>query len=150
MSVREYELYHGAAILRLLAIAGDLQVTKLEKFGTGCYLLSGRIGCLIKYSTDRLTPWSFTFNEEHKQTIRKLEQSFSPLLVLLVCRMDGIVSLSGNDLWYLIGDQPGSAAIGVTRRPREMYQVSGPAGTLPRKLSEAAYAKELLNTLPSN
>jgi hypothetical protein len=71
-------------------------------------------------------------------------RGFRCSLILLVCRTDGIVSLSRPDLWPLIGIESGSATIGVARKPRQLCDVSAPFGTLPRKLAESTFANELL------
>jgi hypothetical protein len=144
MPLREYEFYHGAALSRLLSITGELRLVRLSEVGAGCYAINDRIGALIKYATDRLTPWSFTFHADHKQAIRALGATFPDVMILLVCRDDGIVALDQSATLSLIGDDFVSATISVLRKPRQMYLVSGPLATLPRKLADCEYARELL------
>jgi hypothetical protein len=144
LALREYEFYHGAALTRLVSIAEAVYVARLDEVGSGCYALNQKIGALIKYATDRMTPWSFTFTAEHKQALSELRSRYDEVLVLLVCRDDGMVALSYDATMLLIGEGQGTASVSVARRPRQMYSVSGTFGSLPRKLGDAEYAKQLL------
>ena len=148
MALREYEFYHGAALARLVSIAKTVRVARLDEIGSGCYALDEKIGTLIKYATDRLTPWAFTFTAEHKQTLSVLRARYSEVLVLLVCRDDGIVALDYQSTILLIGEGSTTASVSVARRPRQMYSVSGTYGVVARKLGDADYAKQLLG--PAN
>lgn len=119
-------------------------MARLTKIGAGCYAINDTIGLLIKYATDRLTPWSFTFQADHKRAILTLSERFSDVMVLLVCRDDGIVALDRDAIWSIIGDDAVIATVSVSRKARQMYLVSGPLATLPRKLADCDYAKSLL------
>lgn len=142
--VREYEFYHGAAIARLVSISRDLQVKRLDRVGAGCYEFNRTIGSMIKYATDRLTPWGFTFQAEHKRMLKDLQATYGTILLLLVCKDDGIVALDYDAITQLIGSGAGVSAVSVSRRPRQMYQVSGTLGRLSRKLAEMEHARMLL------
>ena len=111
--------------------------------GSGCYALDEKIGMLIKYATDRMTPWAFTFTPEHKRVLLELKERYSQILVLLVCRDDGIVALNYESTVLLIGEEPTTASVSVARKPRQMYSVSGTFGAISRKLGDAEYVKEL-------
>ncbi len=143
MALREYEFYHGAALSRLVSIAETVRVARLDEVGSGCYALDEKIGTLIKYATDRMTPWAFTFTPDHKRALLELKERYSQILVLLVCRDDGIVALNYESTILLIGEEPTTASVSVVRKPRQMYSVSGTFGAISRKLGDAEYVKEL-------
>lgn len=129
---------------RLLSIAGTLQFSRREDIGSGCYVLNGTIGAFIKYATARLTPWSFTFQSPHKTSLRKLDNTFPNVLVLLVCNDDGIVALDYASTILMIGGGEETATISISRRPREMYSVYGTFGRMSKKQGDAEFAKQLL------
>lgn len=147
MALREYEFYHGAALSRLISIADSVQIKKLDDIAFGCYVVNGEIGLLIKYATDRMTPWAFTFTSEHKRALSELKLRYAKVLVLLVCRNDGIVALDYDSALTVIGDGPATAAVSVSRKPRQMYAVSGTNGALSRKLGDADFARQVVQPL---
>ena len=144
MPVREFEFFHGAALARLISIAKNLQVERLNEIGAGCYLFNQTIGSMIKYATDRMTPWGFTFKAEHKRMLVDMHERYDEVLILLVCKDDGIVALDYESLVELIGTNDNVAGVSVSRKPRGMYLVSGPLGALDRKVADSDYAKTLL------
>lgn len=140
MSVREYEQFHGAALLQAIgAFGGQALVALRPDIGSGCYGID-RVGVMLKYAKDRLSPWHFTFTPDHRRMLDRLCEQYSAAGVLLVCNNDGIIVLTAADVETLLGVSPGSGAIGVSRRPRGMALVTGRVGDLPRKLAHGDFS----------
>lgn len=140
MSLREYEQFHGAALLKTISAAGgEAQVVLRPDIGSGCYGVNG-VGLIFKYAKDRLSPWHFTFTADHRWLLDQLGQEYSVAGTILVCNTDGIVVLSAADVETVLGPCPASGAVGVARRPRGMALVTGPCGDLPRKVAQADFS----------
>jgi hypothetical protein len=84
---------------------------------------------MIKYSTNRLTPWQFVVTSDQSAELQSLSTVYDLALLALVCGPDGVVALD----WRVIAEalQPhtdGHPAFSllVKRRRRQQYRVSGP------------------------
>lgn len=75
----------------------------------------------VKYSTSRLSPWTFGFKSEHRNEIANLRKELREVFVTLACGLDGVVCL-GSDEYQQIGP---SGSIRVARQLRQKYVVKG-------------------------
>jgi hypothetical protein len=90
-----------------------------------------------------MSPWQFTFKQEHRVEIEKMCSTLR-VFVVLVCNDDGIVCLSHAELESLIGDQAGQLGwITATRRARQMYGVKGSSGSLETKVGANEFPAKL-------
>jgi hypothetical protein len=62
------------------------------------YSLNGRIGLQIKYATQRMTPWQFTFTISHINSLRELTEEFRHSFLVLVCESDGMICLAADEI----------------------------------------------------
>src|SRR5689334_16183588 len=120
--IREIEQYHGLALVRLVrAFPGDLVLGRCKAAGGSAYLINETVGLLVKYSSKRMPPWNFTFTPDHLSDLRALGLASKDVVVALVCRQDGIVGLSMDDVKAVIDlDAFRQVGISVTRRRREL------------------------------
>jgi len=102
--VREHELFHGAALLKLISSSGT--AVEIKPFahlaGKSSYVVNGKIGIYIKHSALRMSPWSFTFQRVHQDELTQMEKACASVFLLLVCETDGIVALSGQEIKTLL------------------------------------------------
>ncbi len=119
--IREIERYHGAVLARLIRGSGS-HVTEcsLHPRYRSAYVLNHCIAIYVKYSTSRLTPWTFGFKEEHRREITRLSEEFVEVFICLMCGMDGIACLSAQE--YVRLEVGGSIRVG--RGPRQKYTIS--------------------------
>lgn len=83
---------------------------------------------MIKYSTNRLTPWQFVVTSDQSAELHYLSTKYEVALLALVCGPDGVVALD----WRMLKDalpphtdgHP-SFSLQVKRRRREQYRISG-------------------------
>lgn len=146
--IPDYKLYHGAVLIDLLrGFRGDLAITERGEEGRLCsYILNNCVALHIKHSQQRLNPWQFTFTKANVKEIFTLCDGYRSVFAALVCRTDGIVVLSADELTSLLGaKQSDQAWIRVSRRRREWYTVSGGSGELPYK--KAAGTEPILSAL---
>jgi hypothetical protein len=125
--IKQVEFYHGAVLARLVRGRISQGVTiRAYEAGRSGYILNESIGLYVKYSANRLTPWSFNFSSEHQEEISNLKSECTTLFVALVCGEDGIACLSQLEYRALLDDQFESTGwIKVSRRTREKYLLTG-------------------------
>lgn len=104
------------------------------------YTVNDRVALYVKYSTSRLSPWTFGFKVEYQDEIRQLRDEFADTFVTLVCGVDGIACLSGAEYQRVLDDDPRSGEwIKVSRGPRQKYAVSGSDGRTVCKIGDNEY-----------
>ena len=129
MGFKKQEFYEGAA-LHLLARTGRLSSVR---YAAPFFELNDDLALLVKYTTKGRSPWGFTFTPEEQRLLRSraLKQT---TVIGLVCGADGIVGMRYDA--YLTIAVPRSSALHVScyRQHGEHYEVSGPDGTLNKKI----------------
>jgi hypothetical protein len=143
--IREYESYHGVVLSRLLhAVGEDVTLRALTKYGNVAYLVNRTTVLYIKYSSKRLSPWNFSFNNEHRMDILSLHKHFGKVVLALVCGDDGVVAIDFEEFQHLLGIPSEKGAwISCSRRRREMYAVKGLAGELDSKIGDGYLIEKL-------
>lgn len=133
--IRDEELLHGAAMVRLIE-SGDATKTTVT-FDKGLHLSLYRVGragqsagVLMKLSTGRRSPWSFTFTPSELEAVTRYRERYprDPFYFALVCNRDGICCAPLEVVEGLLdsGETLEWKRIGV-RRPRGgSYWLSGP------------------------
>jgi len=139
----EYKLFHGAVLSELIDIAeDDISIGELKEEGRlSSYILNGCIGVQIKHSTARLPPWYFTVTKANAIELSELARVYRSVFVVLVCNLDGMVTLAIEDFAKLVeaGDSD-QAWLRVDRSKRQWYSVSGNAATSAIKKSRGVSA----------
>jgi hypothetical protein len=128
--IAEYKFYHGAVLAELINLkTGPLSINEMSEDGRLCsYILDGRAGLQIKHSTNRLRPWQFTFTKPNLVQLLALQQSYSAVFVALVCRADGLVVLTFEEVTKVLATGESELAwIRVDRKKNEWYSVNGGA-----------------------
>ncbi|MCF8476694.1 MAG: hypothetical protein K9G60_06665 [Pseudolabrys sp.] len=131
--ISDLERYQGVALRQIIISAG-------RAANIGIANETGRIDCFsiertafqIKYSTKRLSPWQFSFTADQMFEIATLLKKFNSAWMLLVCGVDGVVSLSAREFLSITESRPGGVcSIRVSRSKNSMYRISGNAKELP-------------------
>lgn len=130
--IPEADRYQGVVLRQLLVAKGranDIRVVNIAG-RIDAFAIDGA-AFLIKHSGKRLSPWQFTFADEHLQEADALSRMHDCAWVFLVCGSDGVVGLSVSELKGIVRPgQVGSAWVRVERSRRSMYRVSGSLGEL--------------------
>jgi hypothetical protein len=148
--ISRFEFYHGAALTRL--IHGSKHAVAICQLNSddnnASYILNDDTGLYVKYSTNRLSPWTFTFRRKHQDEIRLMSRKFSSVYVLLVCNEDGIVCLSFDELKDVLDHHHEDVEwLRVARRKREKYAVSGKDGKLKYKIGDNEYPVKIFSNM---
>jgi hypothetical protein len=124
MAIGKQEFYEGAA-LHLLARSGRITSIRYEP---PLFVVNNRLLVLLKYSTRGRSPWGFTFTTD-EQALLQSKASRSTLVIALICGSDA----------------PRESAIHIAcyRQHGAHYEVSGPDGTIERKVAPSHWQRIL-------
>lgn len=148
--IREHELYHGAALLKLLS-SGELPI-EVKPFAIAgaksSYVINRSIGVFIKHSALRMSPWAFTFQPAQQEELIQMMAAFENIFLLLVCERDGVAVLTGTEIRTVLDTSHNTTQwISVKRGKREQYQIKGSNGSLAFRVADSDYPKKILAVL---
>lgn len=90
----------------------------------------------VKSSSKRISPWRFTFLQEHQEAIAELNINHDDVFIALVNGNDGVACFNHKTLKKLLDDHfEESEWISVRRKSGEQYTVAGKDGKLTGKLA---------------
>ncbi len=143
--IKEFEFYHGAVLTKIAQSDKKISISAYPSSSRCSYVIDGNIGLYIKHSTNRLTPWGFSFAKIHQDEIRSMAHSLDKVFVALVCGKDGIACLSFEELKIVLDDDHSDHEwVRVSRRPREKYAVKGSNGKMRFKIAHNHFPERLL------
>jgi hypothetical protein len=143
--LREFEFFHGVVLARILHSSdGMVNISRFaHEFNAG-YILNGSIGIYIKHCNKRLTPWRFSFQPEHLKQLQQMNDVIGNLIVVLVCKDDGIACLSYDEVRKILNSQTeATKSIQLSRRRRHKYSVAGSDGKLAFKIGSDDFIEKL-------
>lgn len=144
--IKEFEFFHGVVLCKIIHHIDIDRVKTYNHNTNSSYVLNNKIGLFIKYSTKRMSPWSFCFLKEHQEEIQKMFFELKNLFILLVCNNDGVVCLNYNELKSILDeDFDETEWIRVSRKKRKQYDVSGSDGTLKFHISPGDFPKKIFD-----
>lgn len=107
------------------------------------YIIDDEYAILIKYSSKRLSPWSFTISKDFNRIVEKLHLEYK-LFICLVCNDDGIVCLDVDEYGYITSFGSFDAnSIMVKRKKKESYTVKGTENVLNHKIKDSDFPKRI-------
>jgi hypothetical protein len=144
--IQEFEFYHGAALTALIHSANDeIGIKPYPTNSNSSYVLNNAIGIYIKYSTKRLSPWRFMFNEAHLLEILEMKKSLKDLYLILVCGSDGIVTLNKSELKKLISKRGTETKwLSASRSPGKEYLIRSSDAVLDYKIAKSEFPKKIV------
>ncbi len=147
--IKEFEFFHGTVFAKLTHEAKiPLTFETHPTPDNASYVVNGKTGIYIKYSTKRLSPWRFSFQKRHQDEMLDMRNKYGEVYLLLVCNDDGIVALSSEDLKEILNETFEPVEwISVARTQGKMYTVKGSDGDLGYKVALADFPKNIINSL---
>lgn len=143
--MRDFNFFHGAALARLVHGAG--RPLKIGTFSSdnGAYVLDDKVGIYVKYSTSRMSPWSFTFFDYQQESLSNLIERYEETFLLLMCKDDGIAAIPSADVRIILDTNIDSSEwVRVERPPRGSYRVRSNDGKLSRTIPQSAFPASVL------
>jgi hypothetical protein len=143
--IKDFEFFHGVVFARILhGTQRPLTMRPFQSVSNASYVVNDSIGIYIKYSSKRMTPWTFTFKKEHQEEIDLMKSSFKNVFLILVCNDDGVVCISYSELKEILDNQHDPIEwISATRHKREMYSVKGSNGELDFKIGQKDFPEKI-------
>jgi hypothetical protein len=138
--------YYGAAFVMMIDACKDgLNIKRIYNDKAGFYLIDNKLPLLFKYSSKRVSPWSFSFDPDTIQRYQSLADTFEECLIVLVCGPDGIMALDYSEIKGLISFDTSNERkrIGIARRLKEMYYVTATDGNMKIKISQKSLLENL-------
>lgn len=142
MGIQKQEFYEGAALHLLLRSGTDARIS----YESPCFVIDDRLIIHLKYSTAKRSPWGFTFTPE-EQRLLKERCMHRALSIGLVCGHDGIASLPYSHYIKIAPISELAHRITCARLHRQHFEISGPHGTLSRKVPPSDWANLLKEKL---
>lgn len=144
--MKEFEFYHGLVFTQLLHSTEEtVHIRQYPSRDNASYVVNEITGIYIKYSTKRLSPWTFTFKKRHQAEVRELKKGTGEVFLLLVCDDDGVVALSFDELKQVLNHHYEDVEwIRVSRGRRKMYSVRGTDGSLSWKVGRSDFPAKIL------
>ena len=150
--IKEFEFYHGAVLVNLLHEAGkSIIIEQFPSKSNASYIVDKNIGLFIKHSVRRMSPWRFSFSQEHQDEILEMKNKLGEVFLLLVCGEDGIVALGFSELKKILNEvhEP-MEWISVSRNKNTEYTVKGSDGSLEYKISKKDFPRKLFEDQAAN
>jgi len=132
--LKQSDFFHGVLLSKLLD-HDELNVKKHPYFSA--YIINNK-AYYIKYSSSRISPWSFSFLETHIKELVDLSNQFKEVFVALICNEDGICCLNFREFKTVIAIENMNYPkwIKTIRQKREKYSVAGSDGKLTYKIGD--------------
>lgn len=149
--IGEFEFFHGVVFARMLhATERQLSIKPYSALDNATYLIDGRMGIYIKYSTKRMSPWRFSFQKRHQDKISEMKRDVGEVFVLLVCNDDGVVVLTFDELKQILNENYETVEwISATRNRRQMYSIKGSDGKLSFKVGRDEFLMKMFGSRSS-
>jgi len=138
MAIKKQEFYEGAA-LHLLARTGGITSISYEP---PLFVVNNHLLVLLKYCTKGRSPWGFTFVPE-EQVLLHNRSAESKIVIGLICGADGVAAFTYDDYRKIAAPRHSAVHVACYRKHWEHYEVSGPDGTLDRKVAPSNWQRIL-------
>jgi hypothetical protein len=135
--------FYGAALYQLLGECGDaFQIERIEGDSSCVFVVDNSLPLLLKYSSNKSSPWAFTFHASHLNHYIELVEEYGTCVLVLVCGFDGVIALNSDEVDCIFKLTTISMKnIKVARKHNEMFQVNGTDGELNHKVARDSLMK---------
>ena len=135
--ISDSDRYYGAVFNRIFdRLKKAASVEKIRSVSAGFFLLNDRLPIYIKYSTNRRSPWHYTFHRQQQKDQQILFERYGECIVVFVCGKDGIASLCHTDFRKVLDHEfDEQESVSIRRRHNEMYKIKGKDGSYERKVA---------------
>jgi hypothetical protein len=138
MTIQKQQFYEGAA-LHILACNGGLNRLRYDR---PFFRLNDELMVYFKYSTKNRSPWGFTFASAEQRLLHTKMPRLG-IVIALVCGSDGVAALDGDQYQAIATERPTAIHLSCCRLHGEHYDISGPDGTLARKVAPSKWPRLL-------
>ena len=109
-----------------------------------------KIGCYIKTSRARRSPWRYTFIKEHQAEIEEMKKETDQVFVLLLAGTDGVALLAYEQLKKLLDEQfEDNEWLSVSRKFNQYYRVDGHDGKKKLNVPKNSFPSDIVAYIKS-
>ncbi|GAB3309935.1 hypothetical protein [Luteimonas notoginsengisoli] len=138
MGIQKQEFYEGAALHVLLRGGMGAHVA----YKTPFFLINGSALIHLKYSTGVRSPWGFTFTADEQHLLYRNSVEL-PVTIGLICGSDGVAALPFASYAGIAAIRKSALRVSCARKHRQHFEISGPNGTLERKVPPSDWSRLL-------
>ena len=141
--MRNIDFFHGVVLSRI--VQNRSACFKKYRGNNSAYIINNQIGVYIKYSSKRMSPWSFSFSKVHINEIKDMKNKLEKIFVTLICDDNGICCLDYNEFCTTISieNKYFPKWIKASRLKGEKYSVSGSDGKLKYKIGNSDFPQKI-------
>jgi hypothetical protein len=140
--------YIGSVLYQLVSASPDIKVNIFPTSSNNSFIINEKIAIYVKYSQKTVSPWQFTFKKINQEELKIISEMYKHTYLILICALDGIVSISYKDLKYLLDENYEDAEwIRLSRIGAKRYTVTGKNGLLPYKLTNKSFPGDIISIL---
>lgn len=138
MTIAKHEFYEGAALHQLVT---NSKVESI-RYEAQVFTINNSVQIYLKYCTKNRTPWGFTFTSS-ECTLLETCATNKRVFLGLVCAADGIAAISHEMFRSIASQGKDPFSILCHRKFGKHYLVSGPNGSLSRKIAPSQWQRIL-------
>lgn len=136
--ISDREIYYGIAMINLFENSTKkLSIQKYSNESLSFYKLNLNSVILIKHSTARITPWSFSLTLKDKVLLSEINDEFKDVYLNLVCGYNGVAVITLEEVLKISDFESNNPSrITVKSFKKESFEVSGKKTKLKYKVSK--------------
>lgn len=137
--MKNIDFFHGMVLTKI--VQNKSACLKKYRGNNSSYIIDDQISVYIKYSSKRMSPWSFSFSKIHIHEIRDMKNKIEKIFIILICDNNGICCLNYNEFCTVISieNRDFPKWIKASRLKGEKYSVSGSDGKLKYKVGNSDF-----------
>jgi hypothetical protein len=141
--------YHGSFLASLIDNStSPVEVQREFTNDNHLYVFNKKVGAYVTYNSKRMTPWTFSFEPKHVQSIWDLFDRHSDAFVILVCGFETTAVLHKSEVLTLLPkDSTSNSSITIRTGHDRKLAVSGTSGELKTKISKTKTYERLLASI---
>jgi len=142
--MNKIDYLYGAVFSKIIN-SGAVNIRKYEH-NNSSFIINNKIGIYNKYSTKRISPWTFTFINAHIDEIKIMNDEFEFIYIILICCENGICCLNYKEYCTVLSveNRISPKTITARRKKGEKYTVSGSDGKLKYKIGNSDFPEKIL------
>ena len=150
--ISEFEYFQGAVIARMLhATQQTMMIAPYSEIDNASYIINASKGVYIKYCSNRMSPWRFSFPRRHYEMILEMKRDLAEVFVVLVCNDDGAVVLTFEEFRQMVTSESDTGQwISAARNSGEMYLIKCSDRKLEFKIGKDDFSEKIFGLKSRN
>lgn len=141
--------YHGSFLASLIDNSSSpIEISREFPQDNHLYVFNSKVGAYVTYNSKRMSPWTFSFEPKHLQSILDLFERHEDGFVILVCGFETTAVLHKSEVMTLLPkDGTSNSSITIRTGHDRKLAVSGTSGELKSKVAKTKTYERLLSAM---